>query len=180
MAASYLHDGARFRERLVASGLKIKALIGKCAAFYTAEMAKLLGSKINGVFVSDKPMDIAPTALTTEGQALAEELRSRYLHRYAGIPEAAAYMGFSGAWALLAHALPHARSLAPADIAAAARTIDIPDGSLPNGAGIRFAPAGGPEAGQNLRAFGVVWQWQDGKPVLVWPPAAARGAPEFS
>ncbi len=180
VAASYLHDGARFRERLVASGLKIKALIGKCAAFYTAEMAKLLGSKINGVFVSDKPMDIAPTALTTEGQALAEELRSRYLHRYAGVPEAAAYMGFSGAWALLAHTLPHARSLAPADIAAAARTIDIPDGSLPNGAGIRFAPAGGPEAGQNLRAFGVVWQWQDGKPVLVWPPAAARGAPEFS
>ena len=142
-------------------------------------MAKLLGSKINGVFVSDKPMDIAPGALTTEGQALAEELRSRYLHRFAGVPEAAAYMGFSGAWALLAHALPQARSLAPADIAAAARATDIPDGSLPNGAGIRFA-AGGPEAGQNLRAFGVVWQWQDGKPVLVWPPAAARGAPEFS
>ena len=180
VAASYLHDGARFRERLVASGLKIKALIGKCAAFYTAEMAKLLGPKINGVFVSDKPMDIAPAALTTEGQSLAEELRSRYLHRYAGMPEAAAYMGFSGAWALLAHTLPHARSLAPADIAAAARAIDIPDGALPNGAGIRFAPADGPEAGQNLRAFGVVWQWQDGKPVLVWPPAAARGAPEFS
>ncbi|MEX2554198.1 MAG: ABC transporter substrate-binding protein [Actinomycetota bacterium] len=180
VAASYLHDGARFRERLVSSGLKIKALIGKCAAFYTAEMAKLLGSKINGVFVSDKPMDLAPTALTTEGRALAEELRSRYLHRYAGTPEAAAYMGFSGAWALLAHTLPRARSLAPTDIAAAARSIDIPDGSLPNGAGIRFAPAGGPESGQNLRAFGVVWQWQDGKPVLVWPPAAARGAPEFA
>ena len=180
VAASYLHDGARFRERLVASGLQIKALIGKCAAFYTAEMAKLLGPKINGVFVSDKPMDVAPAALTPDGQALAAELRSRYLHRYAGTPEAAAYMGFSGAWALLAHALPNARSLAPADIAAAARAIDIPDGSLPNGAGIRFAAVGTAEAGQNLRAFGVVWQWQDGKPVLVWPPAAARGSPQFS
>lgn len=180
VAASYLHDGARFRERLVSSGLKIKALIGKCAAFYTAEMAKLLGPKIDGIFVSDKPMDPSPTALTPEGNALAQELRSRYLHRYAGVPEAAAYMGFSGAWALLAHALPNARSLSPADIAAAARAIDIPDGSLPNGAGIRFAAAGTPEAGQNLRAFGVVWQWQDGKPVLVWPPAAARGAPQFS
>ncbi|MGH2785666.1 MAG: ABC transporter substrate-binding protein [Actinomycetota bacterium] len=180
VAASYLHDGARFRERLVASGLKIKALIGKCAAFYTAEMAKLLGPKITGIFVSDKPMDISPTALTSEGQALAEELRSRYLHRFAGAPEAAAYMGFSGAWALLAHALPNARSLAPADIAAAARAIDVPNGSLPNGAGIRFAPADSAEAGQNLRAFGVVWQWQDGKPVLVWPPSAARGAPQFS
>ncbi len=180
VAASYLNDGARFRERLLESGLKIKALIGKCAAFYTPEMAKLLGPKINGIFVSDKPMDVAPMALTPEGNALAEELKSRYLHRYAGTPEAAAYMGFSGAWALLAHALPNARSLSPADIAAAARTLDVPDGSLPNGAGIRFAPADAPEAGQNLRAFGVVWQWQDGKPVLVWPPAAARGSPQFS
>jgi branched-chain amino acid transport system substrate-binding protein len=180
VAASYLHDGARFRERLIASGLKIKALIGKCAAFYTAEMADLLGPKIDGIFVSDKPMDPSPTALTAEGNALAEELRSRYLHRYAGAPEAAAYMGFSGAWALLAHALPNARSMSPADIAAAARAIDIPDGSLPNGAGIRFAVQGTAEAGQNLRAFGVVWQWQDGKPVLVWPPAAARGAPRYS
>lgn len=180
VAASYLHDGARFRERLLASGLQIKALIGKCAAFYTAEMARLLGSKINGVFVSDKPMDVAPTALTPEGRALAEELRSRYLHRYAGMPEAAAYMGFSGAWALLAYALPNARSLSAADIAASARSIDIPDGSLPNGAGVRFAPPDSPEAGQNLRAFGVVWQWQDGTPVLVWPPPAARGAPQFA
>ena len=180
VAASYLHDGARFRERLLASGLKIKALIGKCAAFYTAEMAKLLGPKINGIFVSDKPMDVSPTALTPEGQTLAEELKSRYLHRYAGVPEAAAYMGFSGAWALLAHALPNATSLSPDDIAAAARAIDLPDGSLPNGAGIRFAPADSPEAGQNLRAFGVVWQWQDGKPVLVWPPSAARGSPQYS
>lgn len=180
VAASYLHDGARFRERLVASGLKIKALIGKCAAFYTAEMARLLGDKINGVFVSDKPMDVKPTALTSEGEALAEELRSRYLHRYAGMPEAAAYMGFSGAWALLAHVLPKAASLAPADIAAAARAVDLPDGNLPNGAGISFAPLGTPEAGQNMRAFGVVWQWQDGKPVLVWPPSAARGAPQFA
>jgi branched-chain amino acid transport system substrate-binding protein len=180
VAASYLHDGARFRERLLDSGLQIKALIGKCAAFYTAEMAELLGPKIDGIFVSDKPMDPSPTALNNEGRALAEELRSRYLHRYAGTPEAAAYMGFSGAWALLAHALPNARSVSPADIAAAARAIDVPDGSLPNGAGIRFAAPGTPEVGQNVRAFGVVWQWQDGKPVLVWPPAAARGAPRYS
>jgi len=180
VAASYLNDGARFRERLLESGLKIKALIGKCAAFYTAEMAKLLGPKINGIFVSDKPMDIAPMALTAVGNELAEQLKSRYLHRFAGEPEAAAYMGFSGAWALLAHALPNARSLSPSDIAAAARGLDVADGSLPNGAGIRFAAAGAPEAGQNLRAFGVVWQWQDGKPVLVWPPAAAHGVPQYS
>jgi branched-chain amino acid transport system substrate-binding protein len=179
VAASYLHDGARFRELLLDSKLPVRAVIGKCAAFYTPEMARILGTKINGIFVADKPMDLAPTALTAAGRALNDEFVSRYIHRYAGSPESAAYMGFSGAWALLT-AMRNAKSFVPADIAAAARGLDLPDGSLPNGAGVRFFPPGTPMAGQNERAFGVVWQWQSGKPVLVWPPSAARGAPLLS
>ncbi len=178
--ASYLHDGARFREALVASKLPVKAVIGKCAAFFTPEMAKLLGAKINGVFVADKPMEIAPTALTEKGRALETEFRERFVHTYGRAPEAAAYMGFSGAWALVGETLPKALTITPADIAAAARELDLPDGSLPNGSGVRFAPVGDALAGQNTRAFGVVWQWQGGKPVLVWPPIAARGEPVLS
>jgi branched-chain amino acid transport system substrate-binding protein len=176
VAASYLHDGARLRSALIDAKLPIKALIGKCAAFYTPEMAKLLGDKIDGVFVADKPMQIAGTALTSEGRALEDELRSRYLRRYGGAPEAAAYMGFSGAWPLLAGTLGRARTLDAAGIAAAARALDVPWGSLPNGSGVRFETSG-PMTGQNERAFGVVWQWQNGKPVLVWPLSAARGEP---
>lgn len=178
--ASYLHDGARFREALVAAKLPVKAVIGKCAAFFTPEMAKLLGSKIDGVFVADKPMEIAPAALTSSGRTLETEFRSRFQRTYGRAPEAAAYMGFSGAWALVGEALPKAISYSSSDIAAAARSLDLPDGSLPNGSGVRFAPAGDPLAGQNTRAFGVVWQWQGGRPVLVWPPIAARGEPVLS
>ena len=179
VAASYLHDGAKFRNALVDAKLPIKALIGKCAAFYTPEMAKLLGVKINGVFVADKPMEIAPGALTAEGRVLERELRARYLTRYGRAPEAAAYMGFSGAWPLLAGALSNARTLTPAGIADAARTIDLAWGSMPNGSGVRFETSG-TMIGQNERAFGVVWQWQSNKPVLVWPSSAARGAPVLS
>jgi branched-chain amino acid transport system substrate-binding protein len=180
VAASYLSDGARFRRALLAARLPIKAMIGKCAAFYTADMARLLGSKIDGVFVADKPMDVAPAALTPAGRSLTQEFVARYRRRFGGSPEAAAYMGFSGAWALFEGALRNARSLSSKDIEAAARAIDMPWGSLPNGAGVSFAPRGGPMQGQNDRAFGVVWQWQNGKPVLVWPPAAARGKPQLS
>jgi len=179
VAASYLHDGARFRTKLVDAKLPIKALIGKCAAFYTPEMAKLLGDKINGVFVADKPMDIAPTALTPSGRDLEDAFVSSFRRRFHRAPEAAAYMGFSGAWALFEGALTHARSFSAADIAAAARSIDLPWGSLPNGSGARFESSGS-MTGTNERAFGVVWQWQNGKPVLVWPRAAARGAPVLS
>ena len=179
VAASYLDDGARFRSAVVAAKLPIKAMIGKCAAFYTPQMAALLGSKINGVFVADKPMDVAPTALNATGAALEKEFVARYHARFGGMPEAASYMGFSGAWALFEGALLHAKTITPAGIEAAAHAVDMPWGSLPNGAGVSFENAG-PMRGQNDRAFGVVWQWQNGKPVLVWPPAAARGTPLLS
>src|SRR5438552_904631 len=107
VAASYLHDGALFRQAIVKAKLPIKAMIGKCAAFYTPEMAKLLGSQIDGVFVADKPMDLAPSALDPAGRALETEFVARYRSRFAGTPEAAAYMGFSGAWALFEGALSH-------------------------------------------------------------------------
>lgn len=179
VAATYLQDGAKFREKVLAANLPIRALIGKCAAFYTAEMARLLGSKLDGVFVADKPMEVAPAALLPEARTLEEEFRSRFLHRYGTTPDAPAYMGFSGAWALLAHVLPNAKSLTPQAIIEAARAVDLPDGSLPNGAGVRFAAPGDPMTGQNLRALGVVWQWQNGKPVLVWPESVARGEPRL-
>jgi branched-chain amino acid transport system substrate-binding protein len=143
-------------------------------------MAKLLGDKINGVFVADKPMEIAQTALTEKGRNLEIEFRERFQRTFGRAPEAAAYMGFSGAWALVGETLPKALTFATADIATAARELDLPDGTLPNGSGVRFPPAGDALAGQNTRAFGVVWQWQSGKPVLVWPPIAARGAPVLS
>jgi branched-chain amino acid transport system substrate-binding protein len=178
--ASYLHDGARFREALVAARVPVKAVIGKCAAFYSPEMAKLLGTKIDGVFVADKPMDIAPAALTEGGKQLEYEFVTRFKRLYGRAPEAAAYMGFSGAWALVGETLPRAGTYEVKDIERAARALDLPQGSLPNGSGVKFAPAGDPMAGQNLRAFGVVWQWQNGRPVLVWPAIAAHGSPVLS
>ena len=57
---------------------------------------------------------------------------------------AAALAGFSGAWALFRHVLPEAGSLAPADVAAAARRARVPAGGLPNGSGLEFAPPGAP------------------------------------
>jgi branched-chain amino acid transport system substrate-binding protein len=178
VAASYLNDGAKFRTAVLRAKLPLKALIGKCAAFFTQAMADLLGSKINGVFVSDKPMEVSPKALLPEGAALEQELRTRFFASYGKQPTAMAYMGFSGGWAFL-DALSRASSPTASAIEQAALRLDLPAGSLPNGAGVRFAPPSAAMAGQNLRALGVVWQWQSGRPVLVYPPIAARGVPVF-
>jgi hypothetical protein len=64
-------------------------------------------------------------------------------------------------------------------VAAAARALDLPAGSLPNGAGIRFSTAPG-SLGQNLRAAAVIWQWQAVQSyTFVWPPMYATGSIKF-
>ena len=90
--------------------------------------------------------------------------------------------GFSAAWALFRDVLPDAVAagrLDPAGIAAAARTVDLPDGALPNGAGLRFSaePA---TLGQNERAAAVIWQWQAVRSyTFVWPNTYATGSVAF-
>jgi len=87
--------------------------------------------------------------------------------------------GFAGAWALFHDVLPAAADDGALDapgIASAARGIDLPVGSLPNGAGVRFSsdPA---TLGQNLRATAVIWQWQAVRSyTFVWPPSYATGS----
>jgi branched-chain amino acid transport system substrate-binding protein len=86
--------------------------------------------------------------------------------------------GFSAAWALFHDVLPAAADRGALDaqgIANAARGIDLPVGSLPNGAGVRFSndPA---TLGQNLRATAVIWQWQAVRSyTFVWPPSYSTG-----
>jgi branched-chain amino acid transport system substrate-binding protein len=106
-----------------------------------------------------------------------------------------ALSGFTAAWALFHDVLPaaadavtragdggggataHAFDAAP--VASAARSIDLPEGSLPNGAGLRFSsdPA---RLGQNERAAAVIWQWQAVRTyAFVWPPTYATGQVAF-
>ncbi len=87
--------------------------------------------------------------------------------------------GFTAAWALLHDVLPTASSLDAAGIAAAARAADLPAGSLPNGAGLRFSTDPG-TLGQNTRAAAVIWQWQGVRSyTYVWPTTYATGTVAF-
>jgi ABC-type branched-subunit amino acid transport system substrate-binding protein len=98
-----------------------------------------------------------------------------------------ALSGFTAAWALFHDVLPGAASTPGAGatafdattVAAAARAVDLPEGSLPNGAGLHFSsdPA---RLGQNDRAAAVIWQWQAVRTYeFVWPPTFATGQVAF-
>jgi ABC-type branched-subunit amino acid transport system substrate-binding protein len=97
-------------------------------------------------------------------------------------PSEEALSGFTAGWALFHDVLPvaaRAQSLDAAAIASAARSVDLPAGSLPNGAGLRFSSAPS-TLGQNLLASAVIWQWQAVRSyTFVWPATYATGSIGF-
>lgn len=98
-----------------------------------------------------------------------------------------ALAGFSAGWALFHDVLPSAAARASsgaatldaATVAAAARAVNLPEGSLPNGAGLHFSSAAA-TLGQNELAAAVIWQWQAvQRYAFVWPSSYATGDISF-
>jgi branched-chain amino acid transport system substrate-binding protein len=202
--ASHIPDGIAFRQAMLAANLKVGALIGSTMAECDPDFAGELGADAVGIFASDRPTaGFQPSALGAEAAAAYGRFATDWAKvavgtggggdppsneygdaEYAihGPDEDAtaeqseeALAGFTAGWALFRQVLPVATGLDPAGVAAAARSIDLPEGSLPNGAGLRFSsdPA---RLGQNERAAAVIWQWQAVRTYeFVWPPTYATG-----
>jgi branched-chain amino acid transport system substrate-binding protein len=174
--ASYVPDGVAFRHEMLARKVKVGALIGSTMAECGPDFGRALGADAVGVFASDRPPHgFNPRALDAQGRAAFDLLVRGYQSRFHKDADEEAISGFASAWALLHDVLPTATGLDRDAIAAAARAQDLADGSLPNGAGLRFATTPD-ELGQNLRAASVIWQWQGvNHSVTVWPPVFATG-----
>jgi branched-chain amino acid transport system substrate-binding protein len=212
--ASHIPDGIAFRRAMLASGLKVGALIGSTMAECDPDFAGDLGKDAVGIFASDRPTGgFQPGALTASSRAVYDRFavawessptagRSPDASSGSGYGEDSEYTisgpgesassaateealsGFSAAWALFHDVLPRSGTAGRVEldataIARAARAIDLPDGSLPNGAGLRFSddPA---NLGQNERAAAVIWQWQAVRTyAFVWPATFATGSIGF-
>jgi branched-chain amino acid transport system substrate-binding protein len=175
-ASSYLSDAVDLRRALVDRDVPLVAGIGTSSSYCMPEFGDLLGADAVGLFASDKPA-AAPldrTGLTPEAARLLDRANEEYRERWGEDMSPAALAGFSAAWALFAEVLPEASGYAPAAVADAARGLSLPQGSLPNGSGLRFGPEDGALAGENVAAASVIWQWMaPGRAEVVWPPAFA-------
>jgi branched-chain amino acid transport system substrate-binding protein len=173
---AYLEDGVALRREQVRQHLPLLASIGTSSSYCMPAFGAMLGRDAVGLFASDKPdtHGINPTGLAPDARALLERADAAYREANGHSMSAAALAGFSGAWALFRYVLPAAASLTPADVAAAARRTRVPVGSLPNGSGVQFAPAGGVDAGANVRAASVIWEWtRVNQRQVTWPPQFA-------
>ena len=179
--SAYLQDGIAMREALVAERVPLVASIGTSSSYCMPQFGDALGVDAVGLFASDKPDAgaIATAGLAPEAAAVLERAEAAYRERWGDDMRSPALAGFAAAWALFREVLPRTdvgagASPSPASIAAAARAVDLPLGALPNGSGMRFGDVGTTDAGDNLRAAGVIWEWiRPGEHVVVWPPVFA-------
>jgi branched-chain amino acid transport system substrate-binding protein len=174
--SAYLDDAVAMRRALVRHHVPLLASIGTSSSYCMPAFGVKLGTDAVGLFASDKPSanTIDPSGLTPDAAALLSRANGAYRDAYGRDMSAAALAGFSASWALFHDVMPAAGTLGPDAIAQAALAQDLPRGSLPNGSGLRFGPPGGPGAGDNLAAAGVIWEWvHPGHAEVVWPPQFA-------
>jgi branched-chain amino acid transport system substrate-binding protein len=177
--SAYLEDAIALRRQLVAQHVKLLANIGTSSSYCMPAFGSTLGKDAVGVYASDKPSasSINPSGLRPGARSLLQRANDAYYAKWDEDMGPAALAGFSAAWAFFTDVLPAASSLAPADVAAAARAIDLPRGSLPNGSGLRFGAPDTPNAGDNVAAASVIWRWvAPGEAAVIWPPAFATDA----
>jgi branched-chain amino acid transport system substrate-binding protein len=180
--SSHIQDGIAFRRAFLAAGLQVKVFMGTTMAQCDQDFGNVLGSAAVGVFASDRPQgDFNPGALDSQARALYNRFAALWKQRTgAAAPDEEGIAGFSAAWVLFADVLGRAGDDSAGSIAAAARALDLPSGSLPNGGGVLFSTAPD-QLGQNTRAAAVVWQWQaPRRSVVVWPPVYATGQVKLS
>jgi ABC-type branched-subunit amino acid transport system substrate-binding protein len=174
--SAYLDDGVALRRETVRQGLDLLASIGTSSSYCMPQFGEALGEDALGLFASDKPDSgsLNTEGLTAGARGLLARASAAFRDRFDEEMSAPALSGFSAAWALFHDVIPRASSPGAEAVARAARGIRIPRGALPNGSGLSFGAPGTPDAGANVRAASVIWEWVGvGERAVVWPPQFA-------
>ena len=174
--SAYLQDAIALRRQIVKQHVHLLANIGTSSSYCMPAFGATLGKDAVGVYASDKPSasSIDPSGLPAQTQSLLARANAAYEAQWGESMSPPALAGFSGAWALFTDVLPTASSDDPSAVADAARAVNLPSGSLPNGSGLHFGALGTPDAGDNLAAASVIWKWvTPGHAAVIWPPAFA-------
>jgi branched-chain amino acid transport system substrate-binding protein len=170
---SFINDTILLHRKAKELNFYVPAVIGVSAGHSVPDLKDSLGTVVNGMFVSDLPVLVNPKALLPEVQAAAVEFNKHYEKVQNRVPAGHAVASFAALWTLFKDVLPKAKSMEPDDVRAAALSMDLPDGSLINGSGLKFSnfdvPGDPKDAGQNIRSSIGVWEWQDLSARQVYP-----------
>src|SRR6185295_7022333 len=132
------NDAILFQRKAKELDFNVAAFIGVSAGYSSPDLRNSIGSIVNGIFVSDFPPRVNPNVLKPEVRKTADEFYKRYEAKMQRPPAGHASAGFSAIWALFTEVFPKAKTYEPAELRDIALKLDLPEGSLVNGSGIKF------------------------------------------
>jgi branched-chain amino acid transport system substrate-binding protein len=181
IAISFPNDAIMFQRKAKDLDFNVGAFIGVSAGYSAPDLRDSLGNSVTGIFVADFPPKVNANVLKPEVKKVAEEFYKRYEAKLKRPPAGHAAAGFSAVWALFTEVLPKAKTYEPDELRDIVLKLDLPEGSLVNGSGIKFTnfdwPDDPKDAGQNLRASIGVWQWTKDGNEQVFPASLATHEP---
>ena len=181
IAISFPNDAILFQRKAKELDFNVGALIGVSAGYSNPDLRDSIGDMVNGIFVSDFAAKVNPKALLPQTVPIAEEFFRRYDDKLHRPPAGHASSSFSATWGLFTELLPKASTFEAPELREIALKLDLPNGALANGSGIKFTnndwPVDPKDAGQNLRASIGVWQWQKSGNNQVFPANLATHEP---
>jgi branched-chain amino acid transport system substrate-binding protein len=167
IATSYIQDLLIFWKQARELGFWPKAVLGTGGGYALADFANAMGDDATGVFNVDNTQYLINPSFAPGAKEAAEA----YQDLFKEPPRSGhSLMNFMGCQVLF-DVISRAGSTEPEAIRKAALATDIQ--KTPMGYGVKFAPPGDRIAGQDIRAFPLIFQWQKGKQVTVWPKEAA-------
>lgn len=173
IAASYQNDAVLLQKALRQQNVHLAAFVGTGGIYGLPAFANALGDAAEGLFDTEGSADVPDAVLTPETQRLRGQFVDRWKASHGGeAPTFLPAIAFDATWVLLHDILTKAKSDKPDDIANAARSLDLQKGSTILGYGVKFD-----DQGRNQRAFVVGMQWQNGRPVVVYPQKYASTQP---
>jgi branched-chain amino acid transport system substrate-binding protein len=167
-------------------GLRFSALVGHGAGYGVYDKLKeALGKDVQYFFNVD-PISIwlvNEKALRPELPPMIKMVGDEYDKARPGTVVKSAHVGMaaSNTYLFMTQVLPRAiKKYGGVDAEAlrkAALEVDLPEGGTMLGFGVKFEGEAEPMAGQNDRAFPVILQYVDDKPLIVWPKSLQRAEP---
>lgn len=173
LAASYQNDAVLLQRALRQQDVNLAAFVGTGGIYGLPAFADALGDSVNGILDTEGSADIPDKALKPDARELRKDFVAKWADEHNGDrPSFLPTIAFDATWVLLHQVVAKSDSDSPEDLAKAANSVDLPEGSTILGYGVKFD-----DHGLNQRASVIGDQWQNNKLVVVYPEKFANGEP---
>lgn len=169
---AFVDDGVVLGRALRDAKVACKVIFGASGGTAGTSWVNALGGDANGVFNVGFVPEVNAAGLPAVTRQRLAAFNTALKQQTGTEPNGYARAGFDAAWVLLDRIMRAHNTTDPARIRQVAAGLNLPEGTLLNGWGVKFD-----EHGQNTRAFYQIGQWQKGELKGVSPQNIAMAQP---